>query len=604
MSMLFEGISRETLFRRMEKLTGITLEGRVELESGTGLSVSWSGSGGVISGESAPAVCRALFLLSCHIREQGENLPFRIREEKHFEDCGVMVDVSRGGVLKTEAVFRLLDRTAALGMNVFMLYTEDLYTLEDYPYFGYLRGRYSDEELKHVDDYAAEMGVEVIPCIQTLAHMGSFLQWNTSITLRDQATVLMCDDEDAYRLIETEIWTMRSLFRSRRIHIGMDEAASVGLGRYFQKHGPVDRFELLTRHMKRVTDLCRKYGYEPMLWSDMFFRLASAGADYYDPEARIPESALSDLPQAVLCYWDYEHEDEAHYDRMLKTHEGMNRPFWFAGGVHTWHGFLPDFRMADATMVPALRACLRHHVPSVLATIWGDDGNETDCFLALSRLALFSEACWKGRLEETEWKKMGERISGYPESVCQAMAAFFPGTGDIRIGKGLIWGDLLYPFVTYPGLDMDAYIQGLHRAVETLGDMPKNTEANYMLCALTLAARKAEIMQRIRSAYTAKDRAGLEKAKDEIGEAVQMQKQLMRAHRTLWWRDMKPQGWELLCRRYGATAARMKDVKEELEAYLEGTLEAVAVLEEPALPSARKGGMQFYQTFSVPSHYL
>ena len=34
-------------------------------------------------------------------------------------DCGVMVDVSRGGVLKTEAVFRLLDRTAALGMNVF-----------------------------------------------------------------------------------------------------------------------------------------------------------------------------------------------------------------------------------------------------------------------------------------------------------------------------------------------------------------------------------------------------------------------------------------------------------------------------------------------------
>ena len=82
------------------------------------------------------------------------------------------------GEVKKEAVFRLLDRTAALGMNLFMLYTEDLYTLEDYPYFGYLRGRYTSEELRAIDDYAMELGVEVVPCIQTLAHLGSFLQWN------------------------------------------------------------------------------------------------------------------------------------------------------------------------------------------------------------------------------------------------------------------------------------------------------------------------------------------------------------------------------------------------------------------------------------------
>ena len=67
---------------------------------------------------------------------------------------------------------------------------------------------------------------------------------------------------------------------------------------------------------------------------------------------------------------------------------------------------------------------------------------------------------------------------------------------------------------------------------------------------------------------------------------------------------MKPQGWELLCRRYGATMTRMEDVQEELNAYLSGSLDRVAVLEEAPLPSGRKGGMQFYQTFSVPSHYL
>ena len=168
------------------------------------------------------------------------------------------------------------------------------------------------------DDYALELGVEVVPCIQTLAHLGSFLQWNRSIPIRDQATVLLCDDEDAYAFIEAEIKAMRSNFRSRRIHIGMDEAASVGLGRYYSIHGAVDRFDLLTRHMKRVTGLCRKHGFEPMLWSDMFFRLASAGADYYDPKAVVPQEALANLPEAELCYWDYEHTDPAHYEAISK----------------------------------------------------------------------------------------------------------------------------------------------------------------------------------------------------------------------------------------------------------------------------------------------
>ena len=600
----FAEMSMDVLRRRMADLTGVDLGGKLELEAGDGLQIDWAGGRGKIAGESGPAICRGLFLLSCHVREQGKDAEMHVCQQKHFEHCGVMVDVSRGAVLKKEAVFRLLDRTAALGMNLFMLYTEDLYTLEDYPYFGYLRGRYTSEELRAIDDYAMELGVEVVPCIQTLAHLGSFLQWNRSIPIRDQATVLLCDDEDAYAFIEAEIKAMRSNFRSRRIHIGMDEAASVGLGRYYSIHGAVDRFDLLTRHMNRVAGLCRKHGFEPMLWSDMFFRLASAGADYYDPKAVVPQEALANLPEAELCYWDYEHTDPAHYDRMLLRHEEMQRPVWFAGGIHTWHGFLPDFRMADATMVPALEACLRHGVKHVLATIWGDDGNETDCFLALSRLALFSEACWTGKLDEAQWKEMGRRISGREEAYIQAMAAFFPDTRDIRAGKGLIWGDMLYPFTEYPGVDMQAYEDALKKAAAALPEDADDVETEYARLTLRCAACKAEMMRRIRSAYQQGDRGQLSAAAADIPAAVELERSLMRAHRKLWWRDMKPQGWELLCRRYGATMTRMEDVQEELNAYLSGSLDRVAVLEEAPLPSGRKGGMQFYQTFSVPSHYL
>jgi len=35
-----------------------------------------------------------------------------------------------------------------------MLYTEDTFELPGYPYFGHMRGRFSKEELKEIDDYA------------------------------------------------------------------------------------------------------------------------------------------------------------------------------------------------------------------------------------------------------------------------------------------------------------------------------------------------------------------------------------------------------------------------------------------------------------------
>lgn len=50
-----------------------------------------------------------------------------------------------------------------MGYNTLMLYTEDTYEVDGQPYFGYMRGRYSKAELRELDDYAAEKGMELIP---------------------------------------------------------------------------------------------------------------------------------------------------------------------------------------------------------------------------------------------------------------------------------------------------------------------------------------------------------------------------------------------------------------------------------------------------------
>ena len=162
-----------------------------------------------------------------------------------------------------------------MGYNTVQLYTEDTYEADGEPYFGYLRGRYSKAELKELDAYARGIGIELVPCIQTLAHLGGITRWAEYGGITDIGDILLAGEERTYELIEHMFRTCAECFTSRRINIGMDEAHMLGLGAYLDKHGYKDRFSILSEHLRRVCEIADKYGFKPMMWSDMFFRLAS-----------------------------------------------------------------------------------------------------------------------------------------------------------------------------------------------------------------------------------------------------------------------------------------------------------------------------------------
>jgi hypothetical protein len=70
-----------------------------------------------------------------------------------------MIDCSRNGVLKPEAVYFFLRNMALMGLNMLQLYTEDTFEVENEPFFGYLRGKYTSKELAAIDDYAYDLYV-------------------------------------------------------------------------------------------------------------------------------------------------------------------------------------------------------------------------------------------------------------------------------------------------------------------------------------------------------------------------------------------------------------------------------------------------------------
>ena len=139
------------------------------------------------------------------------------------ETLGLMIDMSRNAVMNPETLKKTyMPLMKKMGYNCLMLYTEDTYEVEGEPYFGYMRGRYTMAELRDLDECAASLGIELIPCIQTLAHLDAFVRWKQ--VQFDVDNILLAEDERTYEFIENLIRSVRKCFRTNRIHIGMDEA--------------------------------------------------------------------------------------------------------------------------------------------------------------------------------------------------------------------------------------------------------------------------------------------------------------------------------------------------------------------------------------------
>ena len=52
---------------------------------------------------------------------------------------------------------------AKMGYNVVMLYTEDTFEVENEPYFGYMRGRYTADEIREMISAGTFIGYDYIP---------------------------------------------------------------------------------------------------------------------------------------------------------------------------------------------------------------------------------------------------------------------------------------------------------------------------------------------------------------------------------------------------------------------------------------------------------
>lgn len=611
----------EIIKNEVFKLLDFKCDVEISYEKFDGVRVSYDGRKAVIGYNSKSDLARGFFLLAMNLSKVSK--PFGICQKRHFKTLGIQLDVSRGGAPTIEALKNYIVNMASLGYNSLVLYMEDMFQMEKYPRFGYMRGRYSAQELKELDAYAYSFGVELIPAVEVLAHLGQYFQWQEAAPISNGAGALMVDTDETYEFIEEIAKTLRGIFRTNRVFSYMDEAVSMFGGKFQKLHGTdVDRMEVFLKHLKKTASIFEKYGFRPCVCGDMFFWLTSKNGQYMDLDIEFSNELKNSIPKDIdLLGWIYgiPHQfdmegrglsQEQCYKIFFDKYRELSETCVFLGGMQTWEGFFEDTQFTMYSSHPAMKNCLKTGVEEVFISTWGDQGQETNLIKQTKgMLPLYSEYCFRGldctpddiaqvstyltKLPFENRVNLMERLNGrfYPESQNPMEILHFHDCQ--KLNKSLFYADVLYDLVDikydYNTLMKD-YTEGEALCKKYIIEDASNKDY-YEFCRLSfeVGIMKLEIFQNLRKKYRENDMDYIKRvAYEYIPRIIKCTEEFYNIFQKNWDETNKSFGSELHQIRLGGVIKRAEYVAKKLDKYIKCEINKLEELEQSVIISKNR----------------
>ena len=537
---------------------------------------------------------RALGIAVEHIRDGEES--FSVVEKPQFRMNGPQIDISQGNAALTkDSVKECIRLLAIMGMNMIMLYCEDSFEVKEQPYFGYMRARYSQEELRELDEYADMLGIEMIPCVQTLAHLPDTLRWKCFRDIKDYDECLLVGEEKTYKFIEDLVRAATAPFKTKRVNILMDEAMKLGRGQYLDKNGYHDPSEIMKAHLERVMQILDKYELEPFIASDMFYRVY--GTRRYRQDTPVPDYVKALVPKSsTVMYWDYYSLKQSEYERIIDSHFELHDKVLFMGGIWTWIGYSLAWEKTLLTTEYALNACKKKGVNDIIVTTWGDNGTESLIPTTYIGFQLFAEHGYSDTFDYEKFKKRFNFCTGGRAEDFEKLELLdktpdtlsLPDHSNYNPSKWIMWQDILTGLgdKNIEGVEMNAHYEMVEEKLkEAVG---RNGRFDYIFEYSRLAAHvlavKSEMGLRLVKAYKNNNKEELKRFAEEYLPDLKNRVLALRSyHKNCWFKIYKAFGWDIMDLRYGTLLMRITSAIEEVTDYLDGNLERIEELEEERL---------------------
>ena len=286
---------------------------------------------------------------------------------------GFMLDISRGKVPLLSELLALVESLGALRINQFQLYVEHSFAFPGHEIVWREASPLTPEDLKAIGKRCAELGIELVPNLNTFGHLERWLRhepyrklaecpdgWIHPLTqqFKPHPSTLK-PDKASLEFVAGLLDAYLPHFHSSQVNIGGDEPWELGQGASKASVAERGKHHVYLEHLNRIHELVRARGKRMQFWGDILLEdLALAG-----------EAPAEALP--VVWGYDAGHPFDAQCGRLAE----LGRDYLIAPGTSTWQSFTGRLANARTNASEAVTAALKHGASGVLVTAWGDNGN-------------------------------------------------------------------------------------------------------------------------------------------------------------------------------------------------------------------------------------
>ena len=497
---------------------------------------------------------------------------------------GLMVDCSRNAVLKPCMVKKLICLLVMAGYDYLELYTEDTYELPDEPYFGYKRGRYSAQELKDIVSFADIFNMEMVPCIQTLAHLRRLANWLPYFEHMDIDDILLVGDERTYNLIRKCLRFCKEVFHTNRINIGGDEAYNLGLGKYKDRHGIRPKHDIYLEHMKKVFEICKEEGFEPEFWADGLYRTKKSERENKKVFDGTQTPIVWMYGYSFMKGFETKKELAKEYLHKIRGYAGK---VMYTGTFFKFLGYAPYNEYSYRAMDEYFAAVEECKVDHVMMTAWGDDGNECSVYAVMPSIWYAANKLFPC---DVDLNALIAMVSGYTKEeweLCDKLNAIRPELDTMcNASRYMLHNDYLLGLLDYntPG-DAGEHYERLLPKFEELSQ--RGSQFSYLFASYEalcrVLTRKATYGKRLRYAYQNGDKKTLRELIAELADIKEDMQAFYDVYRKQWMKENKDFGFEVIDVRLGGLISRADTVTALLNDYLSGKIDKIYELEDECL---------------------
>jgi hexosaminidase len=305
---------------------------------------------------------------------------------------GYMLDISRDKVPTVATVKRLATDLVGLGYNQLQLYTEHTFAYPGHEAVWGLASPYTPGEICELDQHCRTLGLELVPCINTMGHWERWLQhpeyfqyaecpygWRRADGHGMAHGSTLTPSAESLRLLEALMQAYLPLFSSNKVNIGGDEPWELGMGRSRERCEQEGRLTVYLDFLRQIIALAKKHKPEVQFWGDSVLEA---------PELWSPPE-----PGTTALLWGYEagHPFAAQIAQLAR----QGQRCILCPGTSTWNSLGGRLENALTNIAEAAQAAEAPNCDGLLLTDWGDHGHHQPAILSLPAILACAKSGWQ-----------------------------------------------------------------------------------------------------------------------------------------------------------------------------------------------------------------